>query len=100
MQLGTWCRHVWPKIRGSRRTPSGKKIEAPWPTRTQGVLPSKYVLSLTMYGRWLLCHGLFFVAFLNSHEAFAFGLRHRDMYLGHPQKKPVPNIEQKNLKDT
>ena len=42
----------------------------------------------------------FFVAFLNSHEAFAFGLRHRDMYLGHPQKKPVPNIEQKNLKDT
>ena len=37
----------------------------------------------------------FFVAFLNSHEAFAFGLRLRDMYLGHPQKKPVPNIEQK-----
>ena len=51
---------------------SGRKLEAPDGHHrekksrlrgllacTQGVLPSKYVLSLTMYGRWLLCHGLF-----------------------------------------
>ena len=40
----------------------------------------------------IMLRSFFAAAFLNSHEAFG---RHRDMYLGHPQKRPVPNREQK-----
>ena len=45
MQLGTLCHHVWPKIRGSRRTPSGKKSRLV--TRALGAtLPSKVARSV------------------------------------------------------
>ena len=92
---------------------SGRKLEAPDGHHrekksrlrgllacTQGVLPSKYVLSLTMYGRWLLCHGLFFCGLSQLPRGLCLWTKAQRHVFRPPTKKAGTKHWTKNLTNT